>query len=50
MSRSIKKGPFVQERLLKRIQDMNESGKMVDITETAAEREEEACTQLGLSA
>ena len=25
-------------------------GKMVDITETAAEREEEACTQLGLSA
>ncbi|MBE5784527.1 MAG: 30S ribosomal protein S19 [Clostridia bacterium] len=27
MSRSIKKGPFVQERLLKRIQDMNESGK-----------------------
>ena len=27
MSRSIKKGPFVQERLLKRIQDMNESSK-----------------------
>ena len=27
MSRSIKKGPFVQERLLKRIQDMNENGK-----------------------
>ena len=27
MSRSIKKGPFVQPRLLKRVQDMNESGK-----------------------
>ena len=27
MSRSVKKGPFVQARLLKRIQDMNESGK-----------------------
>ncbi len=26
MSRSIKKGPFVQEVLLKRIQDMNEKG------------------------
>jgi len=27
MSRSIKKGPFVQEALLKRIEDMNKSGK-----------------------
>ena len=27
MSRSVKKGPFVEERLLKRIQDMNTSGK-----------------------
>ena len=27
MSRSVKKGPFVQERLLKRIEAMNESGK-----------------------
>ncbi|MEA5058717.1 MAG: 30S ribosomal protein S19 [Clostridia bacterium] len=27
MSRSIKKGPFVEARLLKRIQDMNVSGK-----------------------
>ena len=27
MSRSIKKGPFVQETLLKRIEDMNNSGK-----------------------
>ena len=27
MSRSVKKGPFVQERLLSRIQAMNESGK-----------------------
>ncbi len=27
MSRSIKKGPFVCERLYKRIADMNESGK-----------------------
>ena len=26
MSRSIKKGPFVSERLLKRIESMNESG------------------------
>lgn len=26
MSRSIKKGPFVEERLMKRIQAMNESG------------------------
>ncbi|MCI5771952.1 MAG: 30S ribosomal protein S19 [Clostridiales bacterium] len=26
MSRSIKKGPFVQEVLLKRIEDMNKSG------------------------
>ena len=27
MSRSVKKGPFVEARLLKRIVDMNESGK-----------------------
>ena len=27
MSRSIKKGPYVQEALLKRVQDMNTSGK-----------------------
>lgn len=27
MSRSLKKGPFVQEKLMKRIQIMNESGK-----------------------
>jgi small subunit ribosomal protein S19 len=27
MSRSLKKGPFVSERLLKRIEAMNESGK-----------------------
>lgn len=27
MSRSIKKGPYVQETLLKRIEDMNNSGK-----------------------
>lgn len=27
MSRSVKKGPFVEERLLKRIIAMNESGK-----------------------
>ena len=27
MSRSLKKGPFEQERLMKRIQTMNESGK-----------------------
>ena len=27
MSRSIKKGPFVQPKLLKRIQDMNEKGE-----------------------
>ena len=27
MSRSIKKGPFVQEKLLKRIQEMNEKGE-----------------------
>lgn len=27
MSRSVKKGPFVQEVLLKRIVEMNESGK-----------------------
>ena len=27
MSRSVKKGPFVQERLLKRIQEMNEKGE-----------------------
>ena len=27
MSRSVKKGPFVEARLLKRIEDMNESGK-----------------------
>ena len=26
MSRSVKKGPFVSERLLKRINDMNKSG------------------------
>ncbi len=27
MSRSLKKGPFVEEKLLKRIQAMNESGQ-----------------------
>ena len=27
MSRSVKKGPFVSERLLKRITEMNKSGK-----------------------
>ena len=27
MSRSIKKGPFIEERLLKRVMDMNASGK-----------------------
>lgn len=27
MARSLKKGPFVQERLLKRIQDLNAQGK-----------------------
>ncbi len=26
MSRSVKKGPFVEERLMKRIEDMNASG------------------------
>lgn len=26
MGRSLKKGPYVQERLMKRIQEMNESG------------------------
>ncbi len=27
MSRSVKKGPYVQEALLKRVEDMNNSGK-----------------------
>ncbi|MQM73246.1 30S ribosomal protein S19 [uncultured Pseudoramibacter sp.] len=27
MSRSLKKGPFVEERLLKRIEEMNEKGE-----------------------
>ena len=27
MSRSVKKGPFVEERLLKRIREMNEKGE-----------------------
>ncbi|TDT50430.1 30S ribosomal protein S19 [Fonticella tunisiensis] len=27
MSRSVKKGPFVEERLLKRIMDMNKTGE-----------------------
>ena len=27
MSRSIKKGPFINERLLKRVEEMNKSGK-----------------------
>jgi small subunit ribosomal protein S19 len=27
MSRSIKKGPYVQEKLLKRVQEMNEKGE-----------------------
>ena len=26
MSRSVKKGPFVEERLLKRVQEMNQTG------------------------
>lgn len=29
MSRSIKKGPFVQEALMKRVEEMNTSGKKV---------------------
>lgn len=29
MSRSIKKGPFVQPKLLKRVQDMNEKGEKI---------------------
>ena len=31
MSRSVKKGPFVQERLLARIHAMNESGKTTGV-------------------
>ena len=31
MSRSIKKGPYVEERLLKRVEEMNASGKKVAI-------------------
>ena len=27
MSRSVKKGPFIQEKLLKRVQDMNKTGE-----------------------
>ncbi|MDD4081389.1 MAG: 30S ribosomal protein S19 [Eubacteriales bacterium] len=27
MSRSLKKGPFIDERLLKRVEEMNKSGK-----------------------
>ncbi len=27
MSRSVKKGPFVEERLLKRVEELNKSGK-----------------------
>ena len=27
MSRSVKKGPFVEERLLKRVQEMNQTGE-----------------------
>ena len=27
MSRSVKKGPFIQEKLLKRVQDMNKNGE-----------------------
>ena len=27
MPRSLKKGPFIEEKLLKRVQEMNESGK-----------------------
>ena len=29
MSRSVKKGPFVQEKLLKRVQDMNDKGEKI---------------------
>lgn len=29
MGRSVKKGPFVQEKLLKRVQDMNEKGEKI---------------------
>ena len=32
MSRSVKKGPYVEERLINRINAMNESGKR-DVTE-----------------
>ena len=29
MSRSVKKGPYIQEALLKRVEDMNKTGKKV---------------------
>ena len=29
MGRSVKKGPFVQEKLLKRVQDMNDKGDKI---------------------
>lgn len=29
MGRSVKKGPFVQEKLLKRVQDMNDKGEKI---------------------
>ncbi len=29
MGRSVKKGPFVQEKLLKRVQDMNNKGEKI---------------------
>ena len=32
MSRSVKKGPYVAAKLLKRVEEMNESGKMVGHT------------------
>ena len=37
MSRSVKKGPFVQERLLKRIEAMNEKNEKV-VIKTCPER------------
>ena len=39
MSRSVKKGPFIQEALLKRVQEMNKTG---DKNDDAPERGDES--------
>ena len=45
MSRSVKKGPYIQEALLKRVQEMNQTGKKA-VLKTRRARWPQACSGL----